>query len=638
MLVQSLTAFANNKLQKQLHDVAFEERPVPYFLEIDMAGCFVAMVPRFAAVPSKVKAKPGKPLPAPGQRAMDHSVPRSPVTLTSGAYALLGLGELKYALGAGAWTEPKHQFRDNERMQAFVDRLREAHVETQDKALAAALHFYNAETELEKARLAFESATPGSYVALSVEGKVLTDREPLQAWWQQFYETASSGRAEVTGECLISGKIGPIPPTHPQIKYTTNIGGKAGVALMSFNAPAFLSYGWEQNANSPVSTDVSLKYTMALNDMLRPGSPYRKDDGGVAYLFWLENDARSDSTEVNPAELVQQDGSADRIAQVRRVLERDRSAWVADRTLFHLVALSANGSRLIVRSSLTELLPLAVENVVGWWTGLQMQPLDPNLPLSAPFFWQLKFALDRKGEPCDDLVAMLWDRSLAGIRQPLGTRVIHNVLGRMRVDKSKRLDLAALGLLRLSLNDHFETQGKERPMSSALDETNLYPAYVCGRLLALHDSLQYRTFDLAGEAQPNSTVADRFYTLVMNSPAIGMATVYNLGRKHLTKLRRLQKRQPRLPKGGAPIAFAYEQLIANIGEPLSNGIPQQFNLQDKAHFALGFYHQKAYRPSRNSSRAHLAQDAADISSITLPEDIDEQAMISETTFFEEIAQ
>ena len=632
MLVQALTAFAENKMQKQLHDVAFEERPVPYFLEIDLTGRFVAMVPRFAAIPSKAKAKPGKALSAPKKRAMDYSVPRSPVTLTSGTYALLGLGELKYILGAGAWTESKHRDRDDERMQAFVERLGNAHEETQDKALAAALRFYDSEAELEKARIAFQAATPGSYVALSVEGKVLTDREPLQVWWQQFYETASSGRAEVTGECLITGRVGPIPPTHPQIKYTTNIGGKAGVALMSFNAPAFLSYGWEQNANSPVSADAALKYTMALNEMLRPGSPYRKDEGGVAYLFWLRNDAT-----LNPAELVQQDGSADRIAQVRRVLERDRNAWVADKNLFHLVALSANGSRLIVRSSLTELLPEAVNHVIEWWQGLQMQPLDPHLALSAPFLWQLKFALDRKGEPSDDLVAMLWNRALAGIRRPLGTRVMQDVLSRMRVDTSKRLDLAALGLLRLSLNDHFDTQGKGRPMSAALDETSLvrHPAYVCGRLLALHDSLQYRTFDLAGEAQPNSTVADRFYTLVMNSPAIGMATVFNLGRKHLSKLRRLPKRQPRLPKGGAPIAFAYEQLIANIGEPLSEDMPAHFGLQDKAQFALGFYHQKAYRPKRQDSGKSPMDDvsAEPVLSADPSETTEEQATISENQLF-----
>jgi len=639
MLVQTLTAFAENKLQKQLHDVAFEERPVPYFLEIDMQGHFVNMVPRFAAVPSKAQARHGKPVPAPKQRALDYSVPRSPVTLTSGAYALLGLGELKYVLGAGQWTEAKNVGRDNERLDAFVERLRHAYDETGDDALAACLRFYESLMELTRAREAFRIAVPGSYVALSVESKVLTDREPVQAWWQQFYETEANGRAEVEGECLITGQVGPIPRTHPQIKYTTNIGGKAGVALMSFNAPAFRSYGWEQNANSPVSANAALKYTMALNDMLRPGSPHRKDDGGVAYLFWLRNDA----VELDPAKMLEQAPDAGAIAQVQEVLSAHRKAWIDDNNLFHMVALSANGSRLIVRSSLTELLPVVADNLIAWWKGLLIQPLAANQVLSAPHFWQLKFALDRKGEPSDDRVALLWNRALGGIQRPLGARVLHDVLGRMRVDKSKRLDLAALGLLRLALNDFYETQGKGRLMEAALEEQNsdLGPAYICGRLLALHDSLQYRTFDLANEPQPNSTVADRFYTLVMNSPAIGMATVFNLGRKHVTKLRRLPVRQPKMPKGGASIAFAYEQLIARIQEPLRGDIPPHFGLQEKAEFALGFYHQKAFRPKKQASPDRKPVDGISAEELLVadqPAGDGEQAAPNDNSFFEGMEQ
>ena len=66
-------------------------------------------------------------------------------------------------------------------------------------------------------------------------------------------------------------------------------------------------------------------------------------------------------------------------------------------------------------------------------------------------------------------------------------------------------------------------------MSPSLDlkQPNIQPAYLCGRLLAIHDYLQWKTFDTAGETQPNATVADRYYTLFMNSPAVGMARVFN---------------------------------------------------------------------------------------------------------------
>ena len=113
---------------------------------------------------------------------MEYSVPRSPVTLTSATYALLGLGELKYVLGAGAWTEARNIDRDNERLDAFIARLRTAYDETGDNALAACLRFYESPPELTRAREAFQTAATGSYVGLSVEGKVLTDREVVQVW------------------------------------------------------------------------------------------------------------------------------------------------------------------------------------------------------------------------------------------------------------------------------------------------------------------------------------------------------------------------------------------------------------------------------------------------------------------------
>ena len=47
---------------------------------------------------------------------------------------------------------------------------------------------------------------------------------------------------------MISGKLGPIAPTHEKIKGASSLGGQAsGVALMSFDKEAFRSYGWEQN-------------------------------------------------------------------------------------------------------------------------------------------------------------------------------------------------------------------------------------------------------------------------------------------------------------------------------------------------------------------------------------------------------
>jgi CRISPR-associated protein Csd1 len=360
---------------------------------------------------------------------------------------------------------------------------------------------------------------------------------------------------------------------------------------MSFDKGAFRSYGWEQNANSPVSADRAMAYVLALNDLLKPGSEHRKDIAGMAFLYWLKSESPLD-----PVALIDEDPTPELLATVTAVLELNKSAWLSEdeRNEVYMAAVSATGSRLVLRSWLTELLPVAIENLIAWWEGLQIQPLDryADGPRSEPF-WKLLYALHREGQPPASRVVALRQRALEGLRKPLGYRVLGDVLARLRVDSDKRRDIAALGLLRLCLNDLYDTTGKGEPMPPALDEDNpnTHSAYVCGRLLAIYDEIQYRTFSAAGESQPNVTVSDRFYSLTMNSPAIGLARASELGKKHLQKLRRYR---------GQKAEDWYNGLLGAVGAPLNGEPPKPFDLHDKARFALGFYHQKAYRPARSA--------------------------------------
>lgn len=62
--------------------------------------------------------------------------------------------------------------------------------------------------------------------------------------------------------CLITGKEAGIARIHPAIKGVMGAQA-AGAALVSFNAPAFCSYGHEQGANAPVSEYAAFAYTTA---------------------------------------------------------------------------------------------------------------------------------------------------------------------------------------------------------------------------------------------------------------------------------------------------------------------------------------------------------------------------------------
>ena len=81
--------------------------------------------------------------------------------------------------------------------------------------------------------------------------------------------------------CLVTGQIGPVENIHPSIK---NVQGaqSSGAALVSFNAPAFCSYGKEQNYNAPTSKYAAFAYTTALNHLLADREHvYRMGDATV---------------------------------------------------------------------------------------------------------------------------------------------------------------------------------------------------------------------------------------------------------------------------------------------------------------------------------------------------------------------
>lgn len=188
MFVQALAEYADNHLQRELDDVAFEERAVPYFLQVGEDGSFLGVTPRFDRMP----AKKGKAESSGRQRPQTYRVPRSPVNRNSGLHPLLGADDIKYVLGVGAWTSPQETENHTERHEAFVALLSRVAEETKDAGLKACSLFYARPAEVEKARRALASAVPGSNVALYTLGDVVTERVTPQTWWRKAYAKAVS--------------------------------------------------------------------------------------------------------------------------------------------------------------------------------------------------------------------------------------------------------------------------------------------------------------------------------------------------------------------------------------------------------------------------------------------------------------
>ena len=433
------------------------------------------------------------------------------------------------------------------------------------------------------ARQAFAGSKPpvGANIALSVGGPVI-DRDDVRRYWREHYQKANAARNEKGGEgmCLISGKVGPIAPTHEPIKGMASLGGQPkGVAMMSFDKEAFRSYGWEKNANSPVSPERAAAYVLALNDLLKRGRASRIDHCGVGFLFWTKKPA-----ERTPISILEEADPE----QVKQLLLLDEGSLHLDPNEFYLLGVSGNGGRLLVRFWIHENLETVHKNVAGWFKGLRISSPFGGTP-DPPKLWQLLGAIARD-EPPPDRAIQLIRRAILG--EPLGNTILAGALARLRLASgAERLSPVRAGLIRLCINDQ-----KEGPkMSEELDPNLNHRAYLCGRLLALYDGLQFQA-----QGEVNASVSDRYYSLASTYPALAFPKVIDLGLRHLKKLRR--------DKRGAAVNI--EKEIQEIYVRLAAGgavFPPALSLENQGRFAIGYHHQRADSIARGIAKKQERQ-------------------------------
>jgi CRISPR-associated protein Csd1 len=251
--------------------------------------------------------------------------------------------------------------------------------------------------------------------------------------------------------------------------------------------------------------------------------------------------------------------------------------------MFYMAGVAGNGGRMLIRYWVTETLSAVKGNLKGWFEDLQVEDVFTGKLAESPKLWQLLYAIEREGEPPADRVVALIRRAIAG--EPLGGRILGAALARLRVAKSNRLDAVRAGLIRLCLNDGIRLRGEGgKLMTAALDTGQKHEAYLCGRLLAVYESLQY-----TASGDVNQTVADRYFTLASTYPGQAFPKMEDLSNKHLRKLRR--------DNYGAMVRISQEidQLHLEIEEASGFKFPKALDLDCQGRFALGYHHQRAHQ-------------------------------------------
>jgi CRISPR-associated protein Csd1 len=262
--------------------------------------------------------------------------------------------------------------------------------------------------------------------------------------------------------------------------------------------------------------------------------------------------------------------------------------------------LSGNGARIVVRDWLDCTVPEIKRHVAEWFQDLGIVPPD-GVGIKRDFkFYALLYGLVRKelDELPPQISTQLLHGALRGRSVPLPQSVLAAAVRRQQLDQENKLNPARLALIKMCLiraqtTSNLNHQQTTQNMTESLNPASQDSAYLCGRLFAVFDRLQYLAL-----GQVNAGVAERYYASASVTPALVMGRLFRNAQFHLAK-------------AGGGVAENCRKDFEDISCALGNQFKPTLTLEEQGRFALGYYHQKAeYRRRSAERKEQLAVEAA----------------------------
>lgn len=573
MILQALNDYYDRRQkspdpQDRLPAFGLEEKEIPFVIEIDEQGNLINLVDT-RRIEGKKKI---------AQRFL---VPQG-VKKTSGVAANLLWDNAEYVLGIDTKGKPE---RVAEQHLAFRSRLTDLKPKVQgDAGLNAIYAFYDRYHISQFENLpSWEEVlltNPNLTFRLQNDVELICQRPVIVAATAQ-----SSEASKIDGVCLVSGKPAEIERLHSSIKGVWGA-QTAGANIVSFNLPAFSSYGKSQGANAPLGKPAMFAYTTALNSLLARESRQRVQVGDASTVFWAEEehdletqlpDLFGEPPKDNP------DQGTDAIKALLQSVQSGKFNHGSSKTNFHVLGLAPNAARIAIRFWETAAAQELAQRIALHFEDIKIARATYDPEHLSLFRLLTSLAMQNKA---DNIPPNLAGEIMRSILQgtpypaPLLTLAVQRcraeqkpTYARASIIKASLNRLIRRKNLNLSLSNHVHATSLEKEFHIMLDLTNDNPPYLLGRLFATLEKIQE-------EASPglNATIRDRYYSAASSTPVAVFTTLLRLKNHHLGKL----------PKGRS---VQMERLITEILGGLTD-FPKILTLPEQGKFALGYYHQR----------------------------------------------
>lgn len=424
-------------------------------------------------------------------------------------------------------------------------------------------------------RASFDEITGSANLAFRVDSVYPQDDPAIRAAWQTHRDGGDPNAVRL--QCLVTGREDEISATHPAIKGVRDA-QSSGAALVSFNAPAFCSYGREQNYNAPVGKHAAFAYTAALNHLLADKSSVQTI-GDTTVVCWAEG-----------AEPVYQDyaqaflfggetpkGLSDN--DLRAALKRLADGKPCDdlgvdpNRPFYILGLAPNAARLSVRFFLRDTFGRLMRNVNAHYERLRIVGSRYEM---LPLWAMLRETVNlnsRDKSPAPAMAGATARTVFSG--GPYPAALLEGVMLRIRAERNVTWGRAAILKAYYLNNPH--TDCPKEVLTVSLNEASTNPAYTLGRLFSVYEAVQQ-----AANPSINATIKDKYFSSAAAMPASIFPVLNNLYQKHLRKLSTAQR-------------VYYDKQVGALKNVLSEELPTRLTLAQQGAFDLGYYHQTQKR-------------------------------------------
>lgn len=444
------------------------------------------------------------------------------------------------------------------------------------------------------------------FVTHDAEGELqlAQDVPEIRRAWDEAYAKSDDA---VMGRCLVTGEEGPIAILHPSIKGVMGA-QSSGASLVSFNAPAFESYGKEsardnqgQGRNAPVGKYAAFAYGAALNYMVGQAD-FHGRLGDTTLVYWAEGAEPAygsafmammgmggeDKNEITQKEL---SGVLTALCQGHNV--KWANVPLNPKNRFYILGLAPNASRLSVRFFLQNSFDKFAQNYQKHQEDLDIvrPAFDERETLS---MWALlrETAIKNPNKPPEfqrQLVEEMLNAILTGSPYPstLFTQVEIRIRAEKEINRGKAAIIKAYLWRNVAKRQKDQKHIYEEVLGVALNESKTTDLpYRLGRLFAVLEALQLEAFrdNNNRDSKPNTTIKDQFFSSACATPVVAFPIIVDRAQKYLRKLK---------AKNKEGLARYYSDMMDDIiGNFEEKRYPAHLSLEDQGVFQIGYYHQR----------------------------------------------